>query len=83
MGDAHPTDRSMCVKIIVNGDGEESQRELKYYQHLSKRNISWDMLPEYYGKVETDKGPGDLWELVSDYDGNPSKSLSGDIPATR
>lgn len=73
----HPDNKSLCVKIMINGSHHsvEIKREKKYYRHLEKRGVSWDMIPRYYGDVETNLGKGSLFDLVTDQDGTVSKSL--------
>jgi hypothetical protein len=73
----HPGNQHLCVKVITNGSHRsvEIKREKKYYRHLEKRNISWDMIPRYYGDVETNLGPGSVFDLITDQDGTVSKSL--------
>lgn len=73
----HPEDKRLCVKIIV-GDKKETieiKREKKYYRHLQNRGISWDMIPRYYGNIETNLGPGSVFDLIFDEDFSVSKSL--------
>ena len=76
----HPQNKNLCIKVIVAGDGKvnarkESEREKKYYRHLEKRGICWDMIPMYYGDIETNLGLGFVFDLIVDEDGAPSKSL--------
>ena len=71
----HPDDKSRCIKVVVNGGDEETRREQNYYQHLSKRGISWEMLPRFFGNTPTNKGEGALFELVHDFDGKTSTPL--------
>jgi hypothetical protein len=81
----HPENKDLCIKIVVAGDHKESQREQKYYRLLQKRNIPWEILPEFYGVVETNLGSGAVFDLIRDFDGEISKTLqyylaSGDKP---
>ncbi|HMP81476.1 MAG TPA: YrbL family protein [Verrucomicrobiota bacterium] len=72
---AHPADDKLCIKVIVNGDGRESRREAKYYQHLKRRNISWQLLARYHGSVKTNLGEGDVFDLVRDSDGKVARTF--------
>ena len=54
---------------------EETEREEKCYRLLEKRNISWDLIPRFYGFVETNLGRGAIFDLIRDYDGGLSRSL--------
>lgn len=71
----HPENKDLCVKIIFNEDLKESKREQSYYRLLEKRNISWEMLPRYYGVIESNLGHGAVFDLIRDYDGEISKTL--------
>ena len=71
----HPEDENKCVKVVVAGDHKETVREQSYYRLLEKRGISWKMLARFYGNVETNRGPGAVFELVRDYNGNISRTL--------
>ncbi|OCG32668.1 hypothetical protein A9G34_00545 [Gilliamella sp. Choc4-2] len=72
----HPDDPNKCIKINYNeGAEQETNREIAYYKHLIKRNISWNTLAKYYGPVQTSLGEGQLFELIRDYDGKISTSL--------
>ena len=71
----HPGDANLCIKVVVSGGWDETRREKKYYQHLERRGISWDMIPRYYGDVDTNLGPGAVFDLVADHGGEVSKTL--------
>ncbi|OCG03135.1 YrbL family protein [Gilliamella sp. wkB112] len=72
----HPDDINKCIKVNYNeGAEEETNREIAYYNHLIKRNISWNVLARYYGPVTTNYGEGQVFELIRDYNGNTSTSL--------
>lgn len=71
----HPENPSLCIKLIVKDSPVEIKREKQYYRHLQKRGISWDMIPRYYGDVETNLGPGSVFDLIADHDLAVSKSL--------
>ncbi|MDY0184254.1 MAG: PhoP regulatory network protein YrbL [Desulfuromonadaceae bacterium] len=71
----HPENNALCVKVVVAGNDDETRREKKYYRHLEKRNISWEMIPEYHGDVETNLGTGSVFDLIVDHDGAVAKTL--------
>ncbi|MBU1053319.1 MAG: hypothetical protein KKC46_05750 [Proteobacteria bacterium] len=72
----HPHQNDLCVKILFTNDGlKEVAREQAYYKLLQKRNIAWDILPRFYGNIETNLGPGAVFDLIKDSDGKASKSL--------
>ena len=73
----HPGDGGLCIKISLRNNFRETEREISYYLHLQRRSIPWDMLPRFHGSVETNLGPGAVFDLISDHDGEISKSLVG------
>lgn len=72
---AYPDERDKGIKITISGNHKETNREIKQYLFLQKRDISWDMLAKFYGTIETNLGEGEVVELIKDYDGEVSKSL--------
>ncbi len=73
----HPQDSSLCIKIIVDDKPNDRQvkREKNYYKHLQKRNVSFEMVPRYHGDVETNMGPGSVFDMITDHNGEVSKTL--------
>ncbi|MWN31210.1 MULTISPECIES: YrbL family protein [unclassified Gilliamella] len=66
----YPNDPSKCIKVNYNvGAEEETNREISYYKHLIRRNVSFDALAKYYGPVSTSYGKGHAFELIRDYNG--------------
>jgi hypothetical protein len=71
----HPDDDSKCVKVVVLRGEEETRREQAYYRFLQRRNIDWISLPQFYDNEETNMGPGAVFDLIRDDDGQVSKTL--------
>jgi len=71
----HPDDSTRCVKVLISDERKEHDLEQKYYLVLARRGISWDLLPKYYGQVDTNLGVGAVYDLIKDFDGNVSKTL--------
>lgn len=72
----HPENNNLCIKVVVTRGEEETRREQAYYKFLQKRNISWQMLPKFYGIVDTNLGDGAVFDLIRDADeGSVSKTL--------
>ncbi|OTQ30501.1 YrbL family protein [Gilliamella apicola] len=72
----HPEDLNKCIKVNYNeGAEEETNREIAYYKHLIKRNVSFDALAKYYGPVSTNYGNGHIFELIRDYNGETAIPL--------
>ena len=71
-----PENEDRCIKILDSKDNQRNiRRELVCYRILKKQNISWDMMIQYYGTVETDQGIGHVFDLVRDFDGKVSETL--------
>jgi hypothetical protein len=71
----HPEDINKCIKVVVNGNQQETEREQSYYKFLQKQKIAWDMLPKFYGNIDTNMGQGAVFDLIRDHNGQVSKSL--------
>ncbi len=71
----HPADERLCIKVSKRGNLRESTREAKYYRHLERRHVPWDLLPRFHGFVETSLGPGVVFDLVRDHHGKVSDTL--------
>lgn len=71
----HPENETLCIKVVVSGNDDETRREQRYYRHIEKRGIAWDMIPRFHGNVETNLGPGSVFDLISDHNGDVSKTL--------
>lgn len=71
----HPQNPSLCIKIVYNGNMDESRREQAYYRRLQRRGIDWQLLPRYHGEVNTDRGVGAVFDLIRDEDGGIAKTL--------
>ena len=71
----HPKDETKCIKVVVYGNQQETEREQSYYRFLENKKISWDMLPKFHGNVETHMGLGAVFDLIRDHDGQISHTL--------
>lgn len=72
----HPHDQNKAIKIPIGKRRKQTDREISYYQKLSKRKkISYSHIPQFYGVVSTNLGEGYVVDLVRDYDGEISKPL--------
>jgi len=71
----HPDSDHLCIKVVTNGNQQETEREQQYYQLLEKRDIAWDMLPKFHGNIDTNMGDGAVFDLIRDHDQNTSKTL--------
>jgi hypothetical protein len=59
---------------VLRGE-EETRREQAYYKFLQKRQITWEMLPQFYGVESTSMGPGAVFDLIRDADGEVGKTF--------
>jgi hypothetical protein len=71
----HPNDKLKCIKVNISDNLKETEREIRYYRYLQKKDVSWDMLAKFHGTIQTNIGEGEVVELVRDFDGNVSKQL--------
>jgi len=66
----HPDNSNLCIKIGKPEIEEERlYKEIKYYNKIKNKDVSkFDYLfySKYYGRVETNKGNGFVYELVKD-----------------
>ena len=71
-----PDNLNRCIKVTISKDFSESKKEIKYYEFLKKRGVSFKFIANYYGVVETSLGDGAVFDLVRDFNGEISKTLS-------
>ncbi len=69
---AHPENFSRCIKIVRRNGDPDWERELHYRRSRMRRGLTSNLLPAYYGTVETNLGTGHVFERVFDYDGAPT-----------
>ena len=68
---------------IIGGGQKDLKREINYIQVLRRRNKDYSILPQYYGKAETNLGTGYVFEIIRDYDGNKCKTLEDFITSNK
>lgn len=71
----HPEKNDFCIKIANEHCFKEVKKELNYYKHLKATHSLTDVLPDYYGQVETNLGPGYVYDIIRDYNGDISKPV--------
>lgn len=69
-----PEDSDICIKISKSSD-KQSRREVAYYKYLLSQNADMSLIAKYYGPVITDKGNGECFEVIRDYDNKISLTL--------
>lgn len=73
----HPWDPTKAVKVQKGEIKKQTQRELKFYRTLQRRKMdNFKHIPRFYGKVQTNLGEGFVVDLITDFDGNTSRSLN-------
>ena len=72
---AHPTDKTLCVKLLRTPDDPDFAKEMRYRKALGDRADSMTLLTKYFGEAETSKGKGYLFERVLDFDGKISQTM--------
>lgn len=68
-------DTRYCIKVTFTFRDTDIEKELLYRKALKIRNKKPSLLPEYFGSVETNLGPGHVFEYIVDYDNQPSLQL--------
>ena len=72
---AHPTDKTLCVKLLRTPDDPDFAKEMRYRKALGDRANSMTLLTKFFGEAETSKGKGYLFERVLDFDGKNSPTM--------
>jgi hypothetical protein len=73
----HPVESMLCIKVARKPTSwHENVIEWVYINHLKKQNVPLDHLIDCYYWINTNFGPGLVFERVMDEDGNPSPSLA-------
>ena len=72
----HPHNKNLCIKIAYNEGGQKDLiREINYIDVLKRRHKDYSILPQYFGKIETNLGTGYVFEIICDYNGNKTQTL--------
>ena len=72
----HPHNDARCIKMAYSADGQKDlDREIKYLKVLKNKGKNYDVLPKYFGTVETNLGTGYIYELIADDGGTKSLTL--------
>ena len=73
---AHPEKPEIAVKINHSKENKQTRREIGFYRSLRwRKKLSFERIPRYYGRINTNLGPGHMFDLIRDYNGEVSKSL--------
>ena len=72
---AHPTDKTLCVKLLRTPDDPDWAKEMRYRKALGKRADLMTLLTKFFGPVDTSKGTGYLFERVLDFDGKNCQTM--------
>ena len=66
----HPDFKDKCIKIFhENSNTKSLQREIRETKRLLLRDHGSLVIPQYFGEVETDRGPGFVFELIQGKEG--------------
>ncbi len=72
----HPAESGRAIKITPGPVRKQTDRELNFYRGLKRRKkVNYKHIPQYVGPIKTNLGLGQVFELISDYDGRVSKSM--------
>lgn len=72
----HPKDSSKCIKVVFVEPDVDVTRELSYRHTRDRRHLTSSILTHYYGTVNTNQGIGYVHEIVQNFDGTRSQTLS-------
>lgn len=75
----HPSDTLSCIKVIgqyTRRTNTRIQRELKYLKKYKQPPNKLELIPDFHGKIDTNLGLGYIFQLITDFDGTISLSLS-------
>lgn len=67
----------ICVSNsrTIEGGQKDLLREINYIDVLNRRHKDYSILPQYFGKVNTNLGTGYVFEIIRDYNGNKTQTL--------
>lgn len=71
----YPDEPSLCIKITSERGKRSANREIRYLNRLRRRGVSMAQIGDFRGRVQTNLGLGELYQLVRDYDGRVSGSM--------
>ncbi len=74
----HPENKNLCIKVlhdVTKGELRGIKCEMRYYNHINRYLKDWSGIPKYHGMVETNMGPGYVFDMVLDYDGKSASTL--------
>ncbi len=75
----HPQADDLCIKIPHTTNDIDLKRELTYRKILSLKQDDKEMLPKYYGTIQTNLGKGFVFERIKDYDNSTSQDFEAFI----
>jgi hypothetical protein len=70
----HPHKKNQCIKISISNN-KQSKREVRYFKFLTSRHFNLSKISKYQGEVITNLGKGYAFDLITNEDGNVSKTL--------
>ena len=74
----HPLDSKKCIKVMKHPRAiKQMKSDMYWYQRFAAdKQISWQMISKYHGRIDTNYGIGLVFDLVYDYNGEISKNLN-------
>ncbi|MGM0857559.1 MAG: YrbL family protein [Pseudomonadota bacterium] len=71
----HPFKPGRCLKISQLDKKKQTMREINYFRYLKKKGASFELIPDFYGVVESNDFIGLEQELILDNDGHFAPNL--------
>lgn len=76
----HPANPGLCVKVLLRANDKSDLRQIKreasYTAKLNKQKPALNFITKFGGTAATNMGTGYIFELVKDFDGKISESLT-------
>ncbi len=72
----HPNDKNFCIKIANEQSSRNKMAMLREIKYLKRHQDHLSFLSKYHYKTTTNLGEGFVFDLIRDYNGFISKTLS-------
>lgn len=70
------------TRVQSGGGQKDLLREINYIDVLNRRHKDYSILPQYFGKVNTNLGTGYVFEIIRDYNSNKTQTLEDFITSS-
>ena len=70
-----PSDPLRCIKVSKKSQSKQTRRELKYFEYLAKRKVSYAHIPQFYREIDEGDYIGLEMEFICNLDGSSAPDL--------